>query len=186
MSDQRGLFERGDETPGADPAQYVRREDPTTSHEAAARAAPTMGRRTQEVVDLFTANKWRWIERGEFSTPTCGGQQGDRRLRDAADKLTGFDYEARFIESRWMYRATLVNGLPQAEPEPPAPRRAVASVDDRDANATDAGSDASSFSTSLDLLGRLHGRADGRLSIQTGDPIFDEVGRFLRTHGRLT
>ncbi len=45
VGSERGLFDRGDQVPGADPAQYVRRDDSGTSHEAAARAAPTMGRR---------------------------------------------------------------------------------------------------------------------------------------------
>ena len=55
-----------------------------------------------------------------------------------------------------------------------------------DANATDTESDASTFATSLNLLDRIHARADGLTRIDTADPIFDEIARFLRTLGRQT
>ncbi len=50
----------------------------------------------------------------------------------------------------------------------------------RDATGAGTGSDASAFSTSLDLLERGHRIYEG-----TG-MVWDEIAAFLRTHGRLT
>lgn len=107
-----------------DAVTHRRNDDPDTAHEAAEHAAPMMGRRRNEVWLLFAENRDRWIARWEFTSPTCGGTQGDRRLRDLAAEVATFDYEAKLFDGVWWYRATRVDGFPTRTPPDPDKSRA--------------------------------------------------------------
>lgn len=106
---------------GVCPFCHARSDDPATSIEAALLAEADMGRRMAEVVAYFAANRHRWIDKREFTCPAVGGDQGDRRLRDAAAAGYGFAYEARAFDGRWWYRADEIDGEPVPEPPPPTP-----------------------------------------------------------------